>query len=296
MEETEEREEQGESEALEEPEEQEAQEAVVALEGLEYPEPMAEEGERYRAQSSAEPAELSASRLADLSAAAAAATEGVTEDGDFPVEGAPAASPPFAAAATGGVPVERGEGSDEAIGGGIWTREFSEEGPDGTFHFQIVKLNQQVYLWVGLNTASHGNVYTAIPTRFDPMPLVTPLIGGGAEGASATMAARLSECRGGSCQKRTACTCIYIDYDYSPDAASPSACLTTAPSAECPCLLHPIPLPSCTTSPAHLVQQTLILPLQQQVQQPVSPSFVFSLLTGHCCHDRWKQPNQRVQN
>ncbi|CAI7740535.1 unnamed protein product [Closterium sp. NIES-53] len=127
---------------------------------------MAEEGERYRAQSSAEPAELSASRLADLSAAAAAATEGVTEDGDFPVEGAPAASPPFAAAATGGVPVERGEGSDEAIGGGIWTREFSEEGPDGTFHFQIVKLNQQVYLWVGLNTASHGNVYTAIPTRF----------------------------------------------------------------------------------------------------------------------------------
>ncbi|CAI5497116.1 unnamed protein product [Closterium sp. Naga37s-1] len=51
----------------------------------------------------------------------------------------------------------------------------------------------QVYVWVGLNTASHGNVYTAIPTRFDPMPLVTPLIGGGAEGASATMAARLSK-------------------------------------------------------------------------------------------------------
>ncbi|CAI5476380.1 unnamed protein product [Closterium sp. Yama58-4] len=72
-------------------------------------------------------------------------------------------------------------------------REFSEEGPDGTFHFQVVKLNQQVYVWVGLNTAAHGNVYTAIPTRFDPMPLVTPLIGGGAEGASATMAARISK-------------------------------------------------------------------------------------------------------
>ncbi|CAI5499591.1 unnamed protein product [Closterium sp. Naga37s-1] len=162
---------------------------------------MAEEAERYRAQSSAEPAEPSASGPADLSAAVAA--EGATEDGDSPGEGAPTAAPPFTAAATGGVPGERGEDSGGLTDGGIWTREFSEEGPDGTFHFQVVKLNQQVYVWVGLNTASHGNVYTAIPTRFDPMPLVTPLIGGGAEGASATMAARLSECRGGSCQKRT---------------------------------------------------------------------------------------------
>ncbi|GJP56935.1 hypothetical protein CLOM_g15987 [Closterium sp. NIES-68] len=152
---------------------------------------MAEQAELPRAQSSAEPAEPSASgRTEPL----APGTAGATAGGGSLGQHAATATPPSTAAATAEeIPAKHGDSSGGATGGGIWTREFSEEGPDGKFHFQIVKLSQQLYVWVGLNTASHGNVYAAIPTRFDPMPLVTPLIGGGAEGASSSMAARLSK-------------------------------------------------------------------------------------------------------
>eukprot|EP00897_Mesotaenium_endlicherianum_P001081 jgi/Mesen1/10974/ME000096S10549 len=69
---------------------------------------------------------------------------------------------------------------------------FTEDALDSKFYFQIVPLQRQLYVWVGCNTSSMGNVYAAVSTRFDAMPVVSPLIGGGADCPGASMARRLA--------------------------------------------------------------------------------------------------------
>ncbi|CAM6129780.1 unnamed protein product [Calypogeia fissa] len=77
-------------------------------------------------------------------------------------------------------------------GGGLPLTEFSDEIDEATFHFQILKLTDQLYIWVGCNSARLGHLYASFPSRFDKMPSLTTLIGGGADSVGASMARRLS--------------------------------------------------------------------------------------------------------
>ncbi|GAQ86520.1 hypothetical protein KFL_002940060 [Klebsormidium nitens] len=86
---------------------------------------------------------------------------------------------------------------------GIVQRCFSEEASDVVVHFQIIKFEQQYYVWVGCNSAAFGSLYAAVPTKFDPQPSVAQLITKGGD-AGALMAQRLSKRTG--CQIFLACS------------------------------------------------------------------------------------------
>lgn len=75
---------------------------------------------------------------------------------------------------------------------GLEMTQFSDESNDSTFHFQILQLIDQLYVWIGCNTARMGNLYAALPTRWDKSASVAALVGGGADSTGASMARRLS--------------------------------------------------------------------------------------------------------
>lgn len=75
---------------------------------------------------------------------------------------------------------------------GLEMTQFSDESDDSTFHFQILRLTDQLYVWIGCNSARMGNLYAALPTRWDKTASVAALVGGGAESTGASMARRLS--------------------------------------------------------------------------------------------------------
>lgn len=68
---------------------------------------------------------------------------------------------------------------------------FSAEVQDGILHFQILRLEQQLYIWVGCNSAKFGQLYASLPTPFDRTPSLATLIGGAADSAGASIARRL---------------------------------------------------------------------------------------------------------
>lgn len=75
----------------------------------------------------------------------------------------------------------------------IELRNFSEEALDSILHFQIIRLERQVYLWVSCNTPLMGSLCTSIFTPFDSIPCVSYLIGGGGgDSFCASMARRLA--------------------------------------------------------------------------------------------------------
>eukprot|EP00245_Coleochaete_scutata_P007133 TRINITY_DN22234_c0_g1_i1.p1 TRINITY_DN22234_c0_g1~~TRINITY_DN22234_c0_g1_i1.p1 ORF type:complete len:155 (-),score=9.33 TRINITY_DN22234_c0_g1_i1:240-641(-) len=69
---------------------------------------------------------------------------------------------------------------------------FSEAALDVIFHFQILKLSHQVYVWVGCNAARMGHLYAVMQTRFQREPSLAVLSGGGADTTGAAIARRLS--------------------------------------------------------------------------------------------------------
>eukprot|EP00898_Chlorokybus_atmophyticus_P008935 jgi/Chlat1/9042/Chrsp94S08303 len=72
-------------------------------------------------------------------------------------------------------------------------RDLSAGSSDGaTVHFQILELDKQVFVWVGHGVPRLGNLHAATPTKFDRVPSVTTLFGGGANDPAATIAQRLS--------------------------------------------------------------------------------------------------------
>ena len=61
------------------------------------------------------------------------------------------------------------------------------DAPGATLHFQIVRLIDQLYVWVGAGDAGgappvHGELSMAIKTRMSDTPTVTTLIGAGGLG------------------------------------------------------------------------------------------------------------------
>jgi len=70
--------------------------------------------------------------------------------------------------------------------------QFSDEFQDANFHFQILQLTDQLYIWIGCNSARMGNLYAALPSRWEKTASVAALVGGGADSTGASMARRLS--------------------------------------------------------------------------------------------------------
>eukprot|EP00250_Pteridium_aquilinum_P011624 c20203_g1_i1 orf=92-541(+) len=69
---------------------------------------------------------------------------------------------------------------------------FSHEVQDGILHFQILKLDKQLYIWVGCNSAKLGQLYASITTPFERTPSLATLIGGTADSVGASIARRLA--------------------------------------------------------------------------------------------------------
>lgn len=68
---------------------------------------------------------------------------------------------------------------------------FSQVVDDVVLHFQIVRLQKQIYAWIGCNSAKFGHLYAAAPTRPSNAISITSLIGGAADKAGSSIARRL---------------------------------------------------------------------------------------------------------
>ncbi|KAI5673990.1 hypothetical protein M9H77_14354 [Catharanthus roseus] len=68
---------------------------------------------------------------------------------------------------------------------------FSEVIDDVVLHFQIVRLQKQIYAWIGCNSAKFGHLYAASPTRPRNQVSVTSLIGGASDNTGSGIARRL---------------------------------------------------------------------------------------------------------
>lgn len=71
---------------------------------------------------------------------------------------------------------------------------FSQEAMDALLHFQILLLPNQLYAWIGCNSGRMGHMFAAVPPKFDAVPSVSLLLGGGggADSPGASFARRLA--------------------------------------------------------------------------------------------------------
>ncbi|KAL3617154.1 hypothetical protein CASFOL_038901 [Castilleja foliolosa] len=84
------------------------------------------------------------------------------------------------------------EQSDEVDGSSKITcfSQLSED--DITLHFQIIRLQKQIYAWVGCSSSKFGHLYAAAPTRPSNAVGVTCLIGGASDNTGSGIARRLA--------------------------------------------------------------------------------------------------------
>ncbi|XP_059662996.1 uncharacterized protein LOC132308794 isoform X1 [Cornus florida] len=75
--------------------------------------------------------------------------------------------------------------------GGVQINCFSEASDNVTLHFQIIRLQKQIYAWIGCNSAKFGNLYTALPARPKNTVSVTSIIGGASDNTGSGIARRL---------------------------------------------------------------------------------------------------------
>ncbi|KAG9148617.1 hypothetical protein Leryth_017388 [Lithospermum erythrorhizon] len=68
---------------------------------------------------------------------------------------------------------------------------FSDTVDNATFHFQIIRLQKQIYAWIGCDSAKFGNLYAAAPTRPSNTVSVASLIGGTSDNTGSSIARRL---------------------------------------------------------------------------------------------------------
>mmetsp|Transcript_675 Transcript_675/g.1558 ORF Transcript_675/g.1558 Transcript_675/m.1558 type:complete len:185 (-) Transcript_675:153-707(-) len=72
-----------------------------------------------------------------------------------------------------------------APSGVITETSWTVEAPGAVLHFQIVRLHEQLYVWVGAgDTPAHGELSMAVKTRMSDTPSVTTLLGAGGAPAS----------------------------------------------------------------------------------------------------------------
>ncbi|KAL5708366.1 hypothetical protein ACHQM5_019166 [Ranunculus cassubicifolius] len=68
---------------------------------------------------------------------------------------------------------------------------FTEDLKEVTLHFQIIRLQKQIYAWIGCNSAKLGNLYAAAPSRLNNMGNVTSILGGTSDNTGSSIARRL---------------------------------------------------------------------------------------------------------
>ncbi|WOL02371.1 proteasome assembly chaperone 4 [Canna indica] len=68
---------------------------------------------------------------------------------------------------------------------------FTEDLHDVTFHFQIIRLAKQIYVWIGCKTAKFGHLYAAAITRPNNTVAVTSILGGTSDNTGSGIARRL---------------------------------------------------------------------------------------------------------
>ncbi|KAK6786833.1 hypothetical protein RDI58_015358 [Solanum bulbocastanum] len=68
---------------------------------------------------------------------------------------------------------------------------FSEVVNDATLYFQIIRLQNQIYAWIGCNSTKLGDLYAAAPTRPGNTVSVSTLTGGSSDNTGAGIARRL---------------------------------------------------------------------------------------------------------
>ncbi|CAA2972970.1 proteasome assembly chaperone 4 [Olea europaea subsp. europaea] len=76
-------------------------------------------------------------------------------------------------------------------GGGVQVTCFSEVSNEVTLHFQIIRLQKQIYAWIGCSSAKFGHLYAAARTRPSNTVSVTSLIGGTSDNTGSGVARRL---------------------------------------------------------------------------------------------------------
>ncbi|XP_027115818.1 uncharacterized protein [Coffea arabica] len=80
---------------------------------------------------------------------------------------------------------------DGSRSSGVEIISFSDVVDDASLHFHIIRLHQQIYAWIGCNSAKFGHLYAAAPTRPSNAVSVTSLIGGSSDNAGAGIARRI---------------------------------------------------------------------------------------------------------
>ncbi|XP_057959003.1 uncharacterized protein LOC131151681 isoform X2 [Malania oleifera] len=68
---------------------------------------------------------------------------------------------------------------------------FTEVFDEITLHFQIIRLQKQIYAWIGCNSTKFGHLYAAAPTRPNNMVSVTSILGGASDNTGSGIARRL---------------------------------------------------------------------------------------------------------
>ncbi|KAH0658507.1 uncharacterized protein LOC125838137 [Solanum verrucosum] len=68
---------------------------------------------------------------------------------------------------------------------------FSEVVNDATLYFQIIRLQNQIYAWIGCNSTKLGDLYAAAPTRPGNTVSVSSLTGGSSDNTGAGIARRI---------------------------------------------------------------------------------------------------------
>ncbi|KAJ8558078.1 hypothetical protein K7X08_004844 [Anisodus acutangulus] len=76
-------------------------------------------------------------------------------------------------------------------GSGVQITCFSEVCNDATLYFHIIRLQNQIYAWIGCNSAKLGDLYAAAPTRPSNAVGVSSLTGGSCDNTGAGIARRL---------------------------------------------------------------------------------------------------------
>ncbi|KAG9459918.1 hypothetical protein H6P81_004426 [Aristolochia fimbriata] len=68
---------------------------------------------------------------------------------------------------------------------------FSEDLQVARLDFQIIRLQKQIYVWIGCSSGKFGSLYAALTTRPNNGPTVASLRGGSADSVGSTIAARI---------------------------------------------------------------------------------------------------------
>ncbi|KAL2892917.1 Proteasome assembly chaperone 4 [Bienertia sinuspersici] len=68
---------------------------------------------------------------------------------------------------------------------------FTDVLDETTVHFQIIRFDKQIYVWIGCNSAKLGPLYAAASTRPNNAVSVTSIIGGTSDNTGSGIARRL---------------------------------------------------------------------------------------------------------